>query len=112
MMRIMFPSHAMSQRSMALAFALAAFLCPAFAVAQQPMLPGRVVPQDVYIPMDNWVYPALDRLRGLGYLDTAFLGMRPWTRRSIGTMLAEADLEDGIHDDPQAEEIFQTLRAE
>ena len=26
-----------------------------------------------YIPMDSWVYPALSRLQGLGYLDTAFL---------------------------------------
>ena len=67
------------------------------------------VPPDVYVPMDSWVYGALDRLHGLGYLDTAFLGIRPWTRRSIANLLAEADDEDGIHDDPQAEEIFQAL---
>jgi hypothetical protein len=62
--------------------------------------------------MDNWVYPALDRLRGLGYLDTAFLGIRPWTRRSISKMLAETGLDDGIHNDPQAEETFQALLRE
>src|ERR1017187_8666189 len=39
-------------------------------------------PLDTYVPVDSWVYPALDRLHGLGYLDTAFLGIRPWTRRS------------------------------
>src|SRR5580692_1697927 len=44
-------------------------------------------PGDVYVPMDNWVYPALDRLHALGYLDTAFLGIRPWTRRSIQRMI-------------------------
>jgi hypothetical protein len=93
---------------------LVLFVClwTACAIAQQPILTSLAVPQDVYIPMDNWVYPALDRLRGLGYLDTAFLGMRPWTRRSISNMLDEADAEDGIHDDAQAEEIFQALRHE
>jgi hypothetical protein len=85
---------------------------PASADAQQPVLASGAVAQDVYVPIDNWVYAALDRLHGLGYLDTAFLGLRPWTRRSISIMLTEADLEDGIHDDPQAEEIFLALRSE
>lgn len=26
-----------------------------------------------YVPVDSWIYPALDRLHGLGYVDTAFL---------------------------------------
>jgi hypothetical protein len=40
-----------------------------------------------YVPIDSWVYPALVRLQGLGYLDTAFLGLRPWTRSAILSML-------------------------
>lgn len=40
-----------------------------------------------YVPMDSWIYPALDRLHALGYLDTAYLGLRPWTRLSIAHML-------------------------
>lgn len=40
-----------------------------------------------YIPMDSWIYPALQRLQGLGYLETAFLGLRPWTRLSVAHML-------------------------
>ena len=40
-----------------------------------------------YVPIDSWIYPALDRLHGLGYIDTAFLGLRPWTRLSIAHML-------------------------
>jgi len=49
-----------------------------------------------YIPVDNWVYPAVWRLYGLGFVDSAFLGMRPWTRASLGHMLeiAETRLED------------------
>ena len=41
----------------------------------------------VYVPMDNWVYPALDRLHALGYIDTAYLGLRPWTGAGIAHML-------------------------
>lgn len=41
----------------------------------------------VYIPVDNWIYPEMVRLYELGYADTAFLGMRPWTRRSVLHML-------------------------
>ena len=33
-----------------------------------------------YIPVDSWVYSAVFRLYGLGYIDTVFLNMRPWTR--------------------------------
>jgi Capsule assembly protein Wzi len=40
-----------------------------------------------YVPIDSWVYPALARLQALGYLDSAFLGLRPWTRSAILSML-------------------------
>jgi hypothetical protein len=37
--------------------------------------------------MDSWMYPALTRLYGMGFLDTMYLGMRPYTRRSTLHML-------------------------
>ncbi len=40
-----------------------------------------------YVPVDNWIYAALDRLQALGYVDSAYLGLRPWTRLSIAHML-------------------------
>jgi hypothetical protein len=40
-----------------------------------------------YVPVDNWIYPALDRLHALGYVDSAYSGLRPWTRLSIAHML-------------------------
>jgi hypothetical protein len=43
-----------------------------------------------YIPVDSWVYPALWRLYALGYIDTIYLGMRPYTRASVDHMLEEA----------------------
>ena len=69
-----------------------------------------------YVPVDWWVYPAIDRLYSLGYVDHVFLNMRPWTRTSIERMLedAAARLEDA---DPgpvtdQAREIYDSLSHE
>jgi hypothetical protein len=73
---------------------------------------GGALPADTYVPMDSWVYPALDRLRGLGYLDTAFLGLRPWTRRSIQRMIDGASQENGIQSNSQAAEILAVLQRE
>ena len=43
-----------------------------------------------YVPLDNWIYPALDRLVALGYIDTAISGIRPWTRMECARLLEEA----------------------
>jgi hypothetical protein len=65
-----------------------------------------------YVPMDSWIYPALTRLHGLGYLDTAYLGLRPWTRLSIAHMLQlSADRIDANNDD-EAREIYLALQKE
>ncbi len=67
----------------------------------------------VYVPIDNWVYPALDRLHALGYIDTAFLGLRPWTRLSIAHMLAESEdaIDSGTAND-EARGIYAALMHE
>lgn len=60
-----------------------------------------------YVPMDSWIYPALDRLHALGYLDTAFPGLRPWTRLSIAHMLQQsADRIDNDSNNDEAKEIY------
>jgi len=43
----------------------------------------------VYIPVDSIVYPMALRLYSMGFLDTAFINMRPWTRRSLMHMLEQ-----------------------
>lgn len=50
-----------------------------------------------YVPLDSWVYPQFDRLIALGYVDSAIVGMRPWTRLECARLLAEAadKLEEG-----------------
>jgi hypothetical protein len=59
--------------------------------------------------MDSWVYPAMMRLYSMGYLDSAFIGMRPWTRRSAVHMLqkTQQDIIDG--DNEEAQEILAKL---
>jgi hypothetical protein len=66
-----------------------------------------------YVPMNSWMYPALDRLQALGYLDSAFLGLRPWTRLSIAHMLQlSADAIDANVNDEEAREIYLALMKE
>ena len=69
-----------------------------------------------YIPMDSWIYPAMTRLYSLGYADTMFLGMRPWTRRSVLHMLqkSEDDILSGNSDEAQGilDSMLRELEAE
>jgi len=68
----------------------------------------------VYIPLDSWINDAVLRLYSLGYVDTAYLGMRPYTRLSILHMLARCakKLDATEPPDSQAREIYETLRDE
>ena len=67
----------------------------------------------VYVPLDSWVYPAFERLFSLGYADSAYLGLRPWTRTSCLQILQEtySKLQDAPQDQ-EAWDIFQALAAE
>lgn len=62
-----------------------------------------------YIPMDSWIYPATLRLYSLGYLNTAFLSLRPWTRRSLLHMLELSEDDIRSDDNEQALEILDKL---
>jgi hypothetical protein len=62
-----------------------------------------------YIPMDSWVYPAMLRLYSMGYLDTAFIGMRPWTRRSAVHILQRSQQDVINGDNEEAQEILAKL---
>jgi Capsule assembly protein Wzi len=66
-----------------------------------------------YIPLDSWIYPAALRLYYLGYLPTAYIGLRPWTRASLAHMLAlsQASLQSTYAPD-EAVEINARLREE
>jgi hypothetical protein len=66
-----------------------------------------------YIPVDSWVYPAVLRLYSLGFVDTIYLGMRPWTQSSLDHVLEEAgarieDADAGPATD-EAQGIYEAL---
>ena len=44
-----------------------------------------------FVPLDSWIYPAMDRLAALGYIDSAFEGQRPWTRQECARLLKEGE---------------------
>ena len=77
---------------------------------------GPSVAGSPYIPVDSWVYPAVLRLYSLGFVDTVYLGMRPWTRSSVNNMLDEAGSRIEDYDagpaTAEAEKIYEALARE
>jgi hypothetical protein len=67
-----------------------------------------------YVPLNSWVYPALERLVALGYINSAFLAMRPWTRFECARLITEAEerLEDGGSSTSDAGKIYDALNSE
>jgi membrane-associated phospholipid phosphatase len=65
-----------------------------------------------YVPLDSWIYPAIERLAALGYVATDSLGIRPWTRLECARLISEA--ADSAVDDgsSQVEELYQSLSEE
>jgi len=44
-----------------------------------------------FVATDSWVYPAFERLAALGYIRTAIMGQKPWTRIECARLIEEAD---------------------
>ncbi len=65
-----------------------------------------------YIPVDSWIYPALMRLYSMNYLDTAVLGMRPWTRLSVLRMLYATQERVHMDNNPEALRIYNAVLKE
>src|ERR1700722_14047152 len=65
-----------------------------------------------YIPLDSWMYSATLRLHSLGYVDSVFLGIRPWTRRSLLHILQRGSDDVLTSNDNEAIEIYESLRHE
>src|SRR5713226_5588022 len=67
-----------------------------------------------YVPLDSWIYPALDRLSALRMIDSGFAGMRPWTRRECARLLNEADekLGDGANENREVGKLVASLESE
>ena len=66
-----------------------------------------------YVPLDSWVYPQLDRLIAMGYVQSGYLGQRPWTRLECARLLEEVNeqLAESPQDTP-AQKIYTELSME
>ncbi len=66
-----------------------------------------------YVPLDSWIYTAFDRLAALGYVQTDFVALRPWTRMECARLVEEAGerTADG-GSDPEAATLYRDLSAE
>ncbi len=63
-----------------------------------------------YVPLDSWIYAAVEKLQSLGYITNAFLGSKPWSRIEIANMVSEAKDKlagDEGGDDPPQPQIAQ-----
>ena len=68
-------------------------------VAEQTSAPRPGNLASTYVPLDSWIYPAMERLVARGYINTAFIGLRPWTRMACAHMLLEMDKNVEYHTD-------------
>jgi hypothetical protein len=87
---------------------------PQSSPAYIPAAPVRYLTSSgsTYIPLDSWMYPALLRLYSEGFLDSAFLGLRPWTRLSVQHMLELSADKINDSNNEEAIEIFQAIQNE
>lgn len=62
------------------------------------------------VPLDSWVYPALDKLSALGVLETPLQGIRPLSRREIARQLGGGASQNDLP--AAADLLLATLRTE
>ena len=67
-----------------------------------------------FVPLDSWVYPEFERLVGLGYIDSALMGLKPWTRIECARLTEEAadKLQDLQHAPGEAAKLVARLQQE
>ena len=77
-----------------------------------PRNPANMSSPDV--PPDSWVYPQFERLQALGYIQSGYLGQRPWTRMECARLLEEANekLQQDDAKNDQANNIYTSLAEE
>jgi membrane-associated phospholipid phosphatase len=67
-----------------------------------------------FVPLDSWIYPALERLAAMGFVKTEFEGLKPWTRLECTGLYQEAEtnVRDRAPEFNEANKILSDLRAE
>ncbi len=64
------------------------------------------------VPLDSWVYPAIERLAAWGYVQSQFMGQRPWTRLQCAELLEEASSSIPLEVLGEAGKIYAKLEEE
>jgi hypothetical protein len=65
-----------------------------------------------YVPLDSWIYPALDRLIAMGYIGSSFEGIRPWTRMECARLVEESQDSIADNDESEASRLHRELQRE
>ena len=105
---------------------LATFLAMAFSPPRAGAQPnengGRSKTEPIgspYVPMDSWIYAALDRLGAFGLTPSQIAGLRPWTRLECRRLtleaeetLADKEMELGESLAAEAGSLIEALRSE
>jgi hypothetical protein len=52
--------------------------------------PSLATPPSGNLPLDSWIYPALDKLAGLGLVESSLQGSRPYTRIEAARQILDA----------------------
>jgi hypothetical protein len=65
-----------------------------------------------YVRLDSWVYPAIDRLISMGFINSAMTGMKPWTRFECSRLVDEATAASLDSEDPSVIQSVARLNRE
>jgi hypothetical protein len=67
-----------------------------------------------YVPIESWIYPAFDRLAAEGYVQSAFVSLRPWTRLDCARLVEEAEDRITLDSSPplDAATLLRSLKQE
>ena len=89
---------------------LVLLLLAGFCAPCQPAFAGQ---SSANIPLDSWIYPALDKLGGLGLVASALPGSRPFTRLEAARQVLEASGQASQRSAPPVvRELLRRLEAD
>ena len=84
------------------------------AVAKQTSAPVPGHLASTYVPLDSWVYGALERLAVARAITMPFMDLRPWTRMNCARMMAALNerVQNSFELPPELNDIRQALNQE